>query len=182
MEQNKRLSSEARKEQIIQSALSVFIEKGYAKTTTTEIARAAGISEVTLFRHFNSKQEIFLAGIEPILFDTLSNDIPNIQGIITLDQLSNILFNRIKFLSDHSGIVKLILNEHLTNTSDINIIERMALTFSKLLSQYKLELDEEFVTRLFMGSFLSFLYLPTKDENLIKKFVNELSHLILERK
>jgi len=110
MEQNKRLSSEARKEQIIQSALSVFIEKGYAKTTTAEIARAAGISEVTLFRHFNSKQEIFLAGIEPILFDSLSNDIPNIQGIITLDQLSNILFNRIKFLSDHSGIVKLVQN------------------------------------------------------------------------
>ena len=137
MEQNKRLSSEARKEQIIQSALSVFIEKGYAKTTTAEIARAAGISEVTLFRHFNSKQEIFLAGIEPILFDTLSNDIPNIQGIITLDQLSSILFNRIKFLSDHSGIVKLILNEHLTNTSDINIIERMALTFSKLLSHFQ---------------------------------------------
>jgi len=182
MEQNKRLTSDARKEQIVQSALGVFIEKGYAGTTTSEIAKSAGISEVTLFRHFSSKQEIFLAGIEPILFDSLSNDIPEIQGNITKDQLSSILFNRIKFLSDHSGIVKLILNEHLANMSESNIVERMAITFGKLLSQYKLDLDEAFVTRLFMGSFLSFLYLPIKDEFMIQSFVNELSQLILERK
>jgi hypothetical protein len=61
-------------------------------------------------------------------------------------------------------------------------IERMAITFGKLLSQYKLDLDEAFVTRLFMGSFLSFLYLPIKDEFMIQSFVNELSQLILERK
>jgi AcrR family transcriptional regulator len=180
MEQNKRLTSSARKEQIIQSALGVFIEKGYAGTTTSEIAKTAGISEVTLFRHFSSKQEIFLAGIEPILFDSLSSDIPTIQGTISKEQLSSILYNRIKFLSDHAGIVKLILNEHLANISESNLVERMAETFGKLLSQYKL--DEVFVTRLFMGSFLSFLYLPTQDEITIHNFVNELSQLILERK
>ena len=182
MEQNKRLSSEARKEQIIQSALSVFIEKGFSGTTTAELAKAAGISEVTLFRHFSSKQEIFHAGVEPILFESLTNDMPVIEGKIGVEALSNILFKRIKFLADHRGIIKLILNEHLLNQNDVNVIQKMAVTFGKLLGSYQLAYDESFMIRLFMGSFLSFLYLPVEDEASIKAFATELAEMILGRK
>ena len=181
MEQNKRLSSEARKEQIIQSALSVFIEKGFSGTTTAELAKAAGISEVTLFRHFSSKQEIFHAGGEPILFESLTNDMPVIEGKIGVEALSNILFKRIKFLADHRGIIKLILNEHLLNQNDVNVIQKMAVTFGKLLGSYQLAYDESFMIRLFMGSFLSFLYLPVEDEASIKAFATELAEMILGR-
>lgn len=181
MEQNKRLSSEARKEQIIQSALSVFIEKGFSGTTTAELAKTAGISEVTLFRHFSSKQEIFHAGVEPILFESLTNDMPVIEGKIGVEALSNILFKRIKFLADHRGIIKLILNEHLLNQNDVNVIQKMAVTFGKLLGSYQLAYDESFMIRLFMGSFLSFLYLPVEDEASIKAFATELAEMILGR-
>ena len=181
MEQNKRLSLEARKEQIIQSALSVFIEKGFSGTTTAELAKAAGISEVTLFRHFSSKQEIFHAGVEPILFESLTNDMPVIEGKIGVEALSNILFKRIKFLADHRGIIKLILNEHLLNQNDVNVIQKMAVTFGKLLGSYLLAYDESFMIRLFMGSFLSFLYLPVEDEASIKAFATELAEMILGR-
>lgn len=181
MEQNKRLSSEARKEQIIQSALSVFIEKGFSGTTTAELAKAAGISEVTLFRHFSSKQEIFHAGVEPILFESLTNDMPVIEGKIGVEALSNILFKRIKFLADHRGIIKLILNEHLLNQNDVNVIQKMTVTFGKLLGSYQLAYDESFMIRLFMGSFLSFLYLPVEDEASIKAFATELAEMILGR-
>ncbi len=181
MEQNKRLSLEARKEQIIQSALSVFIEKGFSGTTTAELAKAAGISEVTLFRHFSSKQEIFHAGVEPILFESLTNDMPVIEGKIGVEALSNILFKRIKFLADHRGIIKLILNEHLLNQNDVNVIQKMAVTFGKLLGSYQLAYDESFMIRLFMGSFLSFLYLPVEDEASIKAFATELAEMILGR-
>ena len=181
MEQNKSLSSEARKEQIIQSALSVFIEKGFSGTTTAELAKAAGISEVTLFRHFSSKQEIFHAGVEPILFESLTNDMPVIEGKIGVEALSNILFKRIKFLADHRSIIKLILNEHLLNQNDVNVIQKMAVTFGKLLGSYQLAYDESFMIRLFMGSFLSFLYLPVEDEASIKAFATELAEMILGR-
>ena len=181
MEQNKSLSSEARKEQIIQSALSVFIDKGFSGTTTAELAKAAGISEVTLFRHFSSKQEIFHAGVEPILFESLTNDMPVIEGKIGVEALSNILFKRIKFLADHRGIIKLILNEHLLNQNDVNVIQKMVVTFGKLLGSYQLAYDESFMIRLFMGSFLSFLYLPVEDEASIKAFATELAEMILGR-
>ena len=37
------------------SAITLFAERGYDATTTAEIARRAGVSEMTLFRHFPTK-------------------------------------------------------------------------------------------------------------------------------
>jgi AcrR family transcriptional regulator len=52
------------KQRIIQGAAQVFAEKGYDGATTREIAEAAGVNEVTLFRHFGSKKNIFMIVIE----------------------------------------------------------------------------------------------------------------------
>jgi len=47
------------REKIIQSARALFEENGFAATTTREIAAKAGVSEVTLFRHFETKRNLF---------------------------------------------------------------------------------------------------------------------------
>lgn len=47
------------KEKIMAAARELFEEKGFAAATTREIAARAGISEVTLFRHFESKRGLF---------------------------------------------------------------------------------------------------------------------------
>jgi AcrR family transcriptional regulator len=44
---------------ILQTALKLFSTYGYAGTTTREIARGAGVAEVTLFRHFPTKERLF---------------------------------------------------------------------------------------------------------------------------
>lgn len=54
-----RLPPRLRKEAILRAAFGVFAESGYHGATTRELARAAGVSEVTLFRHFRSKEQIF---------------------------------------------------------------------------------------------------------------------------
>jgi AcrR family transcriptional regulator len=51
-------------EQILQAALRVIAEAGYAGATTKEIAKAAGVSEVTLFRRFGSKKELLLTAVQ----------------------------------------------------------------------------------------------------------------------
>ena len=48
------------REKILDAAVSVMRERGLAGSTTKEIARAAGYSEATLYKHFDDKQEIFL--------------------------------------------------------------------------------------------------------------------------
>ena len=51
-------------ERILEAAVRVFAENGYARSTTRALAAAAGITEVTLFRHFESKEKLFAAAVE----------------------------------------------------------------------------------------------------------------------
>jgi AcrR family transcriptional regulator len=44
---------------LLEAAQELFAAKGYANTTTREIAERAGVSETLLFRHFSSKQKLF---------------------------------------------------------------------------------------------------------------------------
>ena len=59
-----RLSAEARRASLLDSACAVFSAGSYRGTTTAELAAAAGISEPILYRHFKSKRELYLASLE----------------------------------------------------------------------------------------------------------------------
>ncbi len=53
--------AEARRVQILEGALLCFSEKGYHAATMDDVARAAGLSKGSLYWHFASKEEVFLA-------------------------------------------------------------------------------------------------------------------------
>jgi TetR/AcrR family transcriptional regulator, transcriptional repressor of aconitase len=55
-----RLSAEERKAAIVEVALPLFARKGYAETTTKDLAQAAGVSEPLLYRHFPSKEALYI--------------------------------------------------------------------------------------------------------------------------
>ncbi|MFN2501755.1 MAG: TetR family transcriptional regulator [Pyrinomonadaceae bacterium] len=54
-----RMKGDERREQILQTAVNLFSQKGFKGTTTKEIARAAGVSEAMVFRHFSTKDELY---------------------------------------------------------------------------------------------------------------------------
>jgi AcrR family transcriptional regulator len=54
-----RLSAKQRKAAIVLAALPLFARKGYAETTTKDLARAAGVSEPLLYKHFPSKEILY---------------------------------------------------------------------------------------------------------------------------
>jgi AcrR family transcriptional regulator len=54
-----RLDSDERRKAIVAAAVPLFARKGFAGTTTRELAEAAGISEALLFKHFPSKQLLY---------------------------------------------------------------------------------------------------------------------------
>lgn len=58
---NQRLPSEERREAILDGALRVFAERGFHGATTKELAKAAGISEALMFRHFPTKEDLYTA-------------------------------------------------------------------------------------------------------------------------
>lgn len=51
-------------DKIMLAAIELMAEKGYHGTTTKEIAALAGVNEVTLFRHFGSKQKLLEAAFD----------------------------------------------------------------------------------------------------------------------
>jgi len=55
-----RMSAEDRKQAIVMAALPLFARQGYAETTTRDLAKAAGVSEPLLYKHFPSKEALYL--------------------------------------------------------------------------------------------------------------------------
>ena len=56
--------TEATRRSIVQAAFAEFLEHGYARGTTGSVAQRAGLSKVTLFRYFDSKESLFEAVIQ----------------------------------------------------------------------------------------------------------------------
>jgi AcrR family transcriptional regulator len=56
-------TAEERREAVLEAGMSVFSEKGFLGTPTTEVAKAAGISQAYLFRLFPTKTDLVLAVI-----------------------------------------------------------------------------------------------------------------------
>jgi AcrR family transcriptional regulator len=59
-----------------QAALELYVERGFEQTTVAEIARRAGLTERTFFRHFADKREVLFYGagaLQEFLVDTLAS-------------------------------------------------------------------------------------------------------------
>jgi AcrR family transcriptional regulator len=63
------------RQRILRAAGQAFGERGYARATTRAIAQAASVNEVTLFRHFGTKQALFAAVIEHFAAPALTSAI-----------------------------------------------------------------------------------------------------------
>jgi len=59
-----RLSADERKQAIVDAVRNVFAEKGFDGTTTRELAKAAGVSEALLYKHFPSKESLYTAMLD----------------------------------------------------------------------------------------------------------------------
>jgi len=68
-----RLKAPQRREQLIEVATKLFARFGYEATTTAAIAEAAGVTEPILYRHFKSKQELFVAITRAMSHQTMQN-------------------------------------------------------------------------------------------------------------
>ena len=59
-----RLTADARRQAVLDTACRIFSGSSYRGATTAEIAREAGISEPILYRHFGSKRDLYLACLD----------------------------------------------------------------------------------------------------------------------
>src|SRR5512136_2055628 len=115
-------SADPTHERILAAAAQVFTDQGYIRATTRAIAAAAGVNEVTLFRHFGSKKNLALAAIDrysalPNLADLLSNQF---SGNYCQDmQLLGRIFQG--FLAERREAIRMMIceAEHLPELRDL---------------------------------------------------------------
>ena len=64
---HRRRRKEARPQELLDAALALFVEKGFAATRTDEVAERAGVSKGTLYLYYPSKEELLKAVISHYL-------------------------------------------------------------------------------------------------------------------
>lgn len=179
-----RMTKEERRKQIIKSALKVFIAKGYNGATTLEIAKEAGISEMTLFRYFDSKKEVFVQSVKPLLTEGLKISNKGVEkNLEARTVLESVITERVDFISKNRELIKLVLMESQVNPdlADFNFIDETSRQIREMLKDTATALDfHEESFRLLMGALLTFLYLPQEQEDR-DNFINYLTELLTKK-
>lgn len=106
---------DARPGELLEAALDLFVEKGFAATRAEEVARRAGVSKGTLFLYFQSKEELFKAVVQ----DTIAKQVR--QGAVEVAAFEGSSTELLRHLlmqwwvrygdTKASGITKLMISE-----------------------------------------------------------------------
>ncbi|HEY2753185.1 TetR/AcrR family transcriptional regulator [Phenylobacterium sp.] len=105
----------ARPGEIVEAAMAVFAERGYAAAGLEEIARRAGISKGSLYLYFETKEEIFHA----VVAQAIGPNIQAIRAMIAahpgpLEELLRLVAERVGKLIETlpvGGVLKMVIGE-----------------------------------------------------------------------
>jgi AcrR family transcriptional regulator len=100
------------KELLLQASLKLISEKGYIGATTREIANEAGVTELTLFRHFGSKERLFEELLNGYTFlPKLKELLPELEGLSCEDALTLIAMRFLITLKERKSFIKIMYSE-----------------------------------------------------------------------
>lgn len=107
-----RLPREQRIAEIMRCARQLFCEKGYAATSTAEIAERAGIVEGALYRYFPSKQQLLVKVVESFYAQILADYEHQLQGVRgTWNRLRFLIWKHLSVMHDEPAMCRLIVHE-----------------------------------------------------------------------
>ena len=197
MKKRKKLSSELREEQIIKKAFNVFSRLGYRGSTTKMLANAAGINELTLFRHFRNKENLFKKVIEHHSFLARIEELePSLEHLPYKNALISLAESFLDTLYRNKNLVRIMAMEAYTHPTYArmihkNLIQKVFRHFEGYLTYISKSnririLDLQVATRAFFG--MIYFYFINQEfflEREIKKFnhqhvINEFVELFLK--
>jgi AcrR family transcriptional regulator len=182
----KYLEYEERHTKIINGALRIFNQQGYKRTTTAAIAKEVGISEYTIYEHFENKKSLFLACFQSVVNDLMTlyrkvykENIDNELGYIKGTQKAFLDF--MEHNPDKSMIfyhmygdkddpeIGFAINDYLDRS--IEVIKR-ALSNARKKGHIKSKIDDHSLAVLFLGMYFSLPYLKDHLNLAPKEFAN----------
>lgn len=110
---------------IIQAAIEIFSEKGFAAASTNEIAKRAGVAEGTIFRHYKTKKDLLISIVLPVISKLAvpllaekfvkevfqNGDYEDLEGLIR-----KLMKSRFEFMKKNAPLIKIVLQEMAYHT------------------------------------------------------------------
>lgn len=172
--------------------MKVFSAKGYRGATTREIAARAGVAEVTLFRHFESKEKLFRELLNRYSFlPKLKGLIPELGELSYRDALILIAEKFYDILLQRKDLIRIVHGEILRSEMPDDIIEAFLRDLLAVAAScFKIyqtggemrSSDPKIAARAFMGMVMSFFLMeeifrkepigPKKRKQTLREFVD----------
>ncbi|MFK4289793.1 MULTISPECIES: TetR/AcrR family transcriptional regulator [unclassified Bacillus (in: firmicutes)] len=164
-----------RQMRILEAAVDMFGEKGYASTSTSEIAKRAGVAEGTIFRYYKTKKDLLFAVVMPTLtkfaapffVQAFAKEIFKTEYESYEVLLRVIIQNRFEFAKKHFPMIKILIQEvpfqpELKSEIQQLIETELLVHFKKLIVKFQeegeiIELPPSSVLRLTLSAVLGLL-------------------------
>ncbi|MCU5655544.1 TetR/AcrR family transcriptional regulator [Bacillus mycoides] len=164
-----------RQMRILEAAVDMFGEKGYASTSTIEIAKRAGVAEGTIFRYYKTKKDLLFAVVMPTLtkfaapffVQAFAKEIFKTEYESYEVLLRVIIQNRFEFAKKHFPMIKILIQEvpfqpELKSEIQQLIETELLVHFKKLIAKFQeegeiIELPPSSVLRLTLSAVLGLL-------------------------
>jgi AcrR family transcriptional regulator len=136
---------EKRRNQILEKALTVFINDGFEDATFQKIADQCGITRTILYLYFKNKKEIFNYSIKQMLLkvEEKINLIRNDNSLNSIDKITNVLLSIFSLLEQNRQLLSIILDYllHLSknNTNPEEPVRHRTVKLRHILSSMIIE-------------------------------------------
>ncbi|MCU9615051.1 TetR/AcrR family transcriptional regulator [Caldibacillus lycopersici] len=160
---------------IIQAAIDSFSEKGYAATSTSEIAKKAGVAEGTIFRHYKTKKDLLLSIIAPLLTKSIAPFVvKDLYKVLdtkyeTYEEfLRGMIENRVVFVKKNLPLFRILIQEipfhpDLREQFKENIANKVFTRFQSLVEHYQakgqiIQIPSASVLRMTMSTIVGYFF------------------------
>lgn len=134
---------EERKQEILNTAMRLFYEKGYEKTSIADIAKTIGVAQGLCYRYFSSKEALFDSAVEQYADELISRfSVPSSHDKMTLKELIETMPIMIETEnSNYYRAFHVAENKKFHDQLTLKVCEKLSKVVANVLTQAK-EKDE----------------------------------------
>ena len=158
------MNKKDRKKHILNIALKVFAEKGFQNATISQISKAAGVSDATVYQYFGTKEELLFSIPEEISNESTA-ELERVQPYIKdvegkLRAILYMFLNLYETNTDYSNLIllQLMSNREFRNTAAHAAIKKSARLMLECIRQgiaegiFKKDSDAYLIRSMLMGT------------------------------
>ena len=132
-----RMPRTARRAQLLESALEVFVAQGYHAAAMDDIAERAGVSKPVLYQHFPGKLDLYLALLDQSCDQIISSAAKALESTednkLRVDATMRAFY---EYVADDEGAFRLVFESDLTNEPAVRArVDRVTTECARLIAE-----------------------------------------------